>query len=105
MGERPSDTAWIEWVDGHGMPPRPFDSPAEQTIGTSGTGVAGAGLRRPLDPVGRRLLRRLPYALDVRSVVDDHPELFQWLSMLDLNVELIIGLSANPSLTSTSVSA
>ena len=34
----------------------------------------------------------VPYALDVRSVVDDHPELFQWLAMLDLNVELIIGL-------------
>ena len=34
----------------------------------------------------------MPYDLDIRSVVDDHPEMFQWLSMLDLNVELIIGL-------------
>ena len=34
----------------------------------------------------------VPYDLDVRSVVDDHPEMFQWLAMLDLNVELIIGL-------------
>ena len=34
----------------------------------------------------------VPFTLDVRSVVDDHPELFQWLAMLDLNVELIIGL-------------
>jgi len=34
----------------------------------------------------------VPYDLDVRSVVDDHPEMFQWLTMLDFNVELIIGL-------------
>jgi lipoprotein-releasing system permease protein len=42
--------------------------------------------------VADSLFFAVPYDLDVRSVVDDHPEMFQWLAMLDLNVELIIGL-------------
>ena len=33
-----------------------------------------------------------PFDLDVQTIVDQHPELFNWLAMLDLNVELIIAL-------------
>ena len=34
----------------------------------------------------------VPFGLDVQSITEQHPELFNWLSMLDMNVELIIAL-------------
>ena len=34
----------------------------------------------------------VPFGLDLQSITDQQPELFNWLSMLDMNVELIIAL-------------
>ena len=91
-GETLPDTAWIEWVDGHGMPP----PTVRLAGGTDDRYIGGLELRvrdyGDLWTLSDSVFFAVPYALDVRSVVDDHPELFQWLSMLDLNVELIIGL-------------
>ncbi len=91
-GETLPDTAWIEWMDGHGMP-----LPTVRLAGgTDDRYIGGLELRvrnyGDLWTLSDSVFFAVPYALDVRSVVDDHPELFQWLSMLDLNVELIIGL-------------
>ena len=85
------DTAWIEWD---------AETPALPTIrhagGSSAAYVGGFELRvdnyDALWTISDSVYFAVPYHLDVRSVVDDHPEMFQWLAMLDLNVELIIGL-------------
>lgn len=86
------DTAWIRWQDGHGMPPPQI----RLAGGTDDRYVGGFELRvedyDALWTMADSLFFAVPFELDVRSVVDDHPELFQWLAMLDLNVELIIGL-------------
>ena len=91
-GKTLPDTAWVRWVDGHGMPP----PEVRLAGGTDDRYVGGFELRvqdySALWTVSDSLFFAIPYDLDVRSVVDDHPELFQWLAMLDLNVELIIGL-------------
>lgn len=91
-GQTLPDTAWVRWMDGHGMPPPEI----QLAGGTDDRYVGGFELRvadyGALWAVSDSLFFAVPYDLDVRSVVDDHPELFQWLAMLDLNVELIIGL-------------
>ena len=77
---------------------RPWHAASEVRLagGTDDRYVGGFELRvqdySALWTVSDSLFFAIPYDLDVRSVVDDHPELFQWLAMLDLNVELIIGL-------------
>ena len=91
-GKTLPDTAWVRWMDGHGMPP-----PDIRLAGGSDDRYVGGFELRVADysalwTVSDSLFFAVPYDLDVRSVVDDNPELFQWLAMLDLNVELIIGL-------------
>lgn len=90
-GETLPDTAWISWdVEKGGQPE------VRHAGGSSAGYVGGFELRvedyAGLWTVSDSVFFAVPYDLDVRSVVDDHPEMFQWLSMLDLNVELIIGL-------------
>ncbi len=85
------DTAWVTWDAARGV------SPTVRTAGGSSRHyIGGIELRvedyAALWTVSDSLFFAVPYDLDVRSVVDDHPEMFQWLAMLDLNVELIIGL-------------
>lgn len=91
-GETLPDTAWIDWIDGHGMPP----PTVRLAGGTHDRYIGGIELRvadyASLWTLADSVFFAVPFTLDVRSVVDDHPELFQWLAMLDLNVELIIGL-------------
>ena len=90
-GETISDTAWVSWgLEG-------MEDPEVRLAGGShGQYVGGFEMRvrdyGALWTMADSVFFAVPYALDVRSVVDDHPELFQWLAMLDLNVELIIGL-------------
>lgn len=90
-GETISDTAWVTW-DLEGME----DPEVRLAGGSHGQYVGGFEMRvrdyGALWTMADSVFFAVPYALDVRSVVDDHPELFQWLAMLDLNVELIIGL-------------
>jgi lipoprotein-releasing system permease protein len=85
------DTAWVVWDDGLS------EAPEVRTAGgSSGHYVGGFEMRvedyASLWTIADSVFFAVPYDLDVRSVVDDHPEMFQWLAMLDLNVELIIGL-------------
>ena len=84
------DTAWIQWGE------KPTPPEIRLAGGTDDQYVGGFELRvsdyGALWTVADSLFFAVPFDLDVRSVVDDHPELFQWLAMLDLNVELIIGL-------------
>ena len=86
------DTAWVKWEEG-GLRIRPE---VQLAGGSQDQYVGGVELRlsdyQTLWTASDSVFFAVPYHLDVRSVVDDHPELFQWLSMLDLNVELIIGL-------------
>ena len=90
-GETLPDTAWVTWDAASGEPPL-----VRLAGGSSNRYVGGFELRvndyDALWTVSDSVFYAVPYDLDVRSVVDDHPEMFQWLSMLDLNVELIIGL-------------
>ena len=89
-GETVPDTAWVTW-DASGERPE-----VRLAGGSSGRYVGGFELRvkdyDALWTISDSVFFAVPYDLDVRSVVDDHPEMFQWLAMLDLNVELIIGL-------------
>ena len=39
-----------------------------------------------------RLFQHIPYNWQATRVDQEHPEMFSWLSMLDLNVEVIVGL-------------
>ena len=86
------DTAWVTWDVPDGVCALASGSAG----GSSRHYIGGIELRvedyAALWTVSDSLFFAVPYDLDVRSVVDDHPEMFQWLSMLDLNVELIIGL-------------
>lgn len=88
-GETLGDTAWVSWSP---------DAVPEVRLagGTHDRYVGGFEMRvqnySDLWTMSDSVFFAVPYHLDVRSVVDDHPELFQWLAMLDLNVELIIGL-------------
>lgn len=88
-GQTIADTAWISWTAG--APPL-----ARVHGGTNGEYIGGLELTvmdyEQLWSASDSVFFAVPYELDVRSVVDDHPELFQWLAMLDLNVELILGL-------------
>ena len=91
-GETLPDTAWIDWGDDSEM-----TGPTIRLAGgTSDRYIGGVEIRvrdyGALWTLSDSVFFVVPYDLDVRSVVDDHPELFQWLAMLDLNVELIIGL-------------
>lgn len=43
-----------------------------------------------LIPMGDVLFYEVPYYLQVQNVADRNPEIFSWLEMLDLNVDLII---------------
>jgi len=89
-GETLPDTAWLDWLDGQGTPT------VRLAGGTNDRYIGGVEMRvrdyGALWTLVDSVFFAVPYQLDVRSVVDDHPELFQWLAMLDLNVELIIGL-------------
>lgn len=90
-GETLPDTAWVKWnADEGGMPE------VSMAGGSSRQYIGGVELRvddyEGIWTVADSVFFAVPYDLDVRSVVDDHPEMFQWLAMLDLNVELIIGL-------------
>ena len=89
------DTAWVEWDERQG--PETLVPPTVRTSGGSSNRYVGGFELRVEDysalwTVADSVFFAVPYDLDVRSVVDDHPEMFQWLAMLDLNVELIIGL-------------
>jgi len=90
-GETVPDTAWVIWDDTSGMRPQ-----IRMAGGSSDRYIGGLELRvsdyDALWTVSDSVFFVVPYDLDVRSVVDDHPEMFQWLTMLDFNVELIIGL-------------
>lgn len=90
-GETVPDTAWVMWDSASGERPQ-----IRMAGGSSRHYVGGFELRvsdyDALWTVSDSVFFVVPYDLDVRSVVDDHPEMFQWLAMLDLNVELIIGL-------------
>ena len=91
-GETLPDTAWIDWGNLSEM-----SGPTVRLAGgTSDRYIGGVEIRvkdyDALWTLSDSVFFVVPYDLDVRSVVDDHPELFQWLAMLDLNVELIIGL-------------
>lgn len=85
------DTAWIQWDASLGEPPH-----IRLAGGSSDRYIGGLEIRvhdyGGLWTVADSVFYAVPYDLDVRSVVEDHPEMFQWLAMLDLNVELIIGL-------------
>jgi len=90
-GETLPDTAWVKWnADSGGIPE------VKMAGGSSRQYIGGVELRvddyEGIWTVADSVFFAVPYDLDVRSVVDDHPEMFQWLAMLDLNVELIIGL-------------
>ncbi|MCH1576629.1 MAG: ABC transporter permease [Flavobacteriales bacterium] len=89
--ETVSDTAWVTWDDTTGERPQ-----IRLAGGSSDRYIGGLELRvsdyDALWTVSDSVFFVVPYDLDVRSVVDDHPEMFQWLTMLDFNVELIIGL-------------
>lgn len=94
-GETVPDTAWLEWS---AVPETEISGwPTIRTSGRSEQAYCG-GFEIMVDQyaalwtVADSVFFAVPYDLDIRSVVDDHPEMFQWLSMLDLNVELIIGL-------------
>lgn len=43
-----------------------------------------------LIPMSDELFYKVPYYLQVQNVADRNPEIFSWLEMLDLNVDLII---------------
>ena len=90
-GETLPDTAWVTWDAASGERPE-----VRLAGGSSDRYVGGFELRvkdyDALWTVSDSVFFAVPYDLDVRSVVDDHPEMFQWLAMLDFNVELIIGL-------------
>ena len=48
-----------------------------------------------LDQMGtlqQRLFQHIPYTWQATRVDQQHPEMFSWLSMLDLNVDVIVGL-------------
>lgn len=85
------DTAWVSWNAGDKALPV-----VRQAGGSSRRYVGGYEVSvqdyEALWTVADSVFFAVPFDLDVRLVTDDHPEMFQWLAMLDLNVELIIGL-------------
>jgi lipoprotein-releasing system permease protein len=45
-----------------------------------------------LEEMDELIYKSLPFDLQTRNVVDQNPEIFNWLEMLDINVYIIIGL-------------
>ena len=84
-----TDTVRLQWMEGTGWK-------AQQSEGTHHRVVDGYDVwARSLDNMGglqERLFQHIPYHWQAARVDQQHPEMFSWLGMLDLNVDVIVGL-------------
>ena len=84
-----ADTVIVQWSDSSGWHARISNGTHRKVA--DGYDLWAGGLEG-LPELQSRLFEAIPYNWQAARVDQQHPEMFSWLGMLDLNVDVIVGL-------------
>ena len=84
-----ADSVALSWTEARGWHADVSEGTHDKVV--DGYDVWAASLN-DMDALQERLFTSIPYDWQATRVDQEHPEMFSWLGMLDLNVDVIVGL-------------